>query len=92
MEILLNEAQDAILSYESKSLGPSVSVDSLSSTDTLEEISGPFEILKEAFYLGFELQYAFFYLLISTFFYFAAYLLDKIAWATLGLGPFKIFK
>lgn len=64
MELLLVEAQDAILNYDSKTINNSN--DSLSSVDTLEETKSPFEVLTLSVFLGWELQYAFFQLVFAT--------------------------
>ena len=73
MELLLNEAQDAILSYDSKSLNSSV--ESLSSVNTLSDQS-PIEIIKESIALGLELQLSFLYLVLATVFYSCVAILD----------------
>ena len=75
MELLLNEAQDAILSYDSKSLNSSV--ESLSSVNTLSDQS-PIEIIKESIALGLELQLSFLYLVLATVFYSCVAILDLV--------------
>ena len=65
MEVLLVEAQDAILDYDSKTL--------VNSNDSLDALiyceKKPIDILKDCAYIGFELQLAFFYLMFATLLY-----------------------
>lgn len=90
MEVLLNEAQDAILDYDSKTLNNSN--DSLSSLDTLSEsVKNPIVIIKDSLKLGMELQLAFLYLMCSTFLYFLVEL-PQIFYNELNFGSFWSFR
>jgi len=90
MELLLNEAQDAILDYDSKTLNNSN--DSLSSLDTLSEsVKNPIDIIKDSLKLAVELQLAFFYLICTTSLYFLVKSI-QIFFNELNLGSFWSFR